>query len=175
MMSLAEALAGKEIPEDIKKDLRLVSIPYVSFDGNVSEGRLVVHSELAMEVQELFKKLFESRFPIHSIIPIAEYNWDDDASMAANNSSAFNYRLIAGTDRLSNHSFGRAIDINPVQNPYCRRDGPVMPHGAQYDVTEPGTITNEIAALFKSRGWKWGGDWESLKDWQHFEKPESKT
>lgn len=169
-MSLEEALAGKDIPDDIKKTLILVSVPFISFDGEVQEGQLVVHSSLTEEVQEIFKKLFEMRFPIQQIVPVVAYGWDDDVSMAANNTSAFNYRLIFGTDRLSNHSYGRAIDINPVQNPYTQRDGVVVPTGAQYDLSQRGTVTAEIAALFKSYGWEWGGDWQEQKDWQHFEK-----
>jgi len=169
-MSLDEALAGKDIPDDIRKTLTLVSVPFFSFGGEVQEGQLVVHTDLAGEVQEIFKKLFEMRFPIQQIVPVVAYGWDDDASMAANNSSAFNYRFIALTDRLSNHAYGRAVDINPVQNPYTQSDGVVVPHGASYDLAQPGTVTVDIAALFKSYGWEWGGDWKR-KDWQHFEKP----
>ncbi len=170
-MTLEEALAGKEIPEEIREKLAIVAVPYLSFTGEVSEGHLVVHIDLASEVGEIFSTLFEKRFPIERVMPVVVYGWDDDVSMAANNSSAFNYRVIAGTDRLSNHSYGRAIDINPVQNPYMQRDGIIVPPGAQYDLAQPGTVTEDIAALFKSYGWQWGGDWQDRKDWQHFEKP----
>lgn len=170
-MSLDEALASKEIPNDIRKNLTLVDVKFFSFDKEVCEGQFVVHAEVAGEVREIFKKLLEIRFPIQRIVPVVAYEWDDDASMAANNSSAFNYRVIFGTDRLSNHSYGRAIDINPVQNPYILRNGTVMPAGARYDLTQLGTVTAEVAELFKSRGWTWGGDWTDRKDWQHFEKP----
>lgn len=170
-MTLDEALAGKEIPKDISDKLTLIAVPFLSFESEVCEGELVVHADLAEEVKEIFNTLFEKRFPIERMVPVVMYGWDDDASMAANNSSAFNYRFIAGTDRLSNHSFGRAIDINPFQNPYTQRDGKVVPDGAQYDPTQPGTVTEDIAAVFKSRGWQWGGDWQDRKDWQHFEKP----
>lgn len=171
MMSLGEALAGKEIPNEIKKELTLISVPFFSFGGEGQEGQLVVHAGIAGEVQEIFKKLAERQFPIQQIVPVVAYGWDDNASMAANNTSAFNYRAIAGTDRLSNHSYGRAIDINPVQNPYTQRDGLVVPLGACYDPAQKGTITTEVASLFKSYGWDWGGDWKERKDWQHFEKP----
>lgn len=133
-----------------------------------------MHGEVAKEVQEIFEKLLEVRFPIEQIIPVVAYGWDDDVSMAANNTSAFNYRFIFGTTRLSNHSYGRAIDINPVQNPYTQHNGIVVPHDARYDLAQPGTITTEIASLFTSYGWQWGGDWEKQKDWQHFEKPDAK-
>ncbi len=170
MTGLDEALAGKEIPEAIQKSLALVTVPYLSFEGKAGEGHVIVHRELADEVRDIFKELFEMRFPIRQIVPVSAYDWDDAASMAANNTSAFNYRFISGTNRLSNHSYGRAIDINPVQNPYVSRDGAVQPLGASYDREEPGTVTAEVADIFRSRGWEWGGDWEQIKDWQHFEK-----
>ncbi|MDZ4227436.1 MAG: M15 family metallopeptidase [Patescibacteria group bacterium] len=170
-MNLEEALAGKEIPDKIKKSITLVSVPYFSFGREVCEGQLEVHTEVAEEVRGIFTKLLEMRFPIAQIVPVAAFGWDDDASMAANNSSAFNYRVIFGTNRLSNHSFGRAIDINPVQNPYVQRGGAVVPPGAHYDPKKLGTVTPEVAALFKSYGWEWGGNWVERKDWQHFEKP----
>ncbi len=170
-MSLDEALLGKEIPGDIRKNLALISVPYLSFGGEVREGELVVHAEVAEEVSAIFRKLLHMRFPIEQITPVVAYGWDDDASMAANNSSAFNYRVIFGTDRLSNHSYGRAIDINPVWNPYVQRDGAIVPQGAEYAPPVPGTVTRGIADLFKSYGWNWGGDWNDRKDWQHFEKP----
>ncbi len=168
-LSLDEALAGKEIPDEIRNALTLVDIPYISFAGETCQGQLVVHAKVAEEVQQLFRRLSETRFPIARIIPIVAYGWDDDASMAANNTSAFNYRRVHGTDRLSNHSYGSAIDINPALNPYTRSDGEVVPPGAIYDRERPGTITPAIASLFKAYGWEWGGDW-LRKDWQHFQK-----
>lgn len=170
-MTLNEALAGKEIPDEIKKDLMLIDVPFISFDGEVRAGQLVVHRDLAEEAIVVFKKLTDLHFPIEQVIPVVAFGWDDDTSMRANNTSGFNYRIIYGTDRLSNHSYGRALDINPMQNPYVRRDGSVVPEGARYATTQSGTITTEIAALFKSFGWSWGGDWTDRKDWQHFEKP----
>lgn len=170
-MTLDEALAGKEIPSEIKNNLALIAVPYFSFSREVREGQLVVHTEVAQEVQEIFKKLLEIQFPIKQIVPVVAYDWDDDRSMADNNTSAFNYRLIFGTDRLSNHSYGRAVDINPVQNPYLQRDGKIVPPGARYDLAQPGTITADVVGLFTSYGWQWGGNWQEQKDYQHFEKP----
>lgn len=169
-MTLEQALAGKEIPAEIKSTLTLLNVLYVSFDGLIHEGQLVVHHKVSDELREIFGKLLTLGFPIEKVIPVANYGWDDDASMADNNSSAFNYRLIYGTNRLSNHSYGLAVDINPALNPYTRRDGTIAPPGATYNVSVPGTLTPEIVALFKSYGWEWGGDWER-KDWQHFQKP----
>jgi peptidoglycan L-alanyl-D-glutamate endopeptidase CwlK len=169
-ITLEIALIGKDIPQEIKDNLAIVNASYLSFDGLFHVGQLVVHKGVAQEVEEIFNQLAEMRFPIGHVIPVGKYDWDDDISMAENNSSAFNYRFIQGTERLSNHSFGLAIDINPVQNPYVRSDGSTIPEGSTYDLTQPGTITPEIAKVFQSFGWKWGGDWNP-KDWQHFEKP----
>lgn len=174
MMSREEALVGKEIPEEIKKQMTLIDVHYLSFDGEIRDGQLVVHREVFTEVQELFQRLLETKFPIQRIVPVVVYGWNDAVSMATNNTSAFNYRVISGTNRLSNHSYGRAIDINPVQNPCVQKNGSTVPSGARYDVAVPGTITEDIAALFISRGWIWGGNWTEPKDWQHFEKPVGK-
>lgn len=168
-----EALAGKEIRNEIRDVLALIEVPYISFDGEIHKGQLVVHTDVAEEVRQIFDALLERRFPIARVIPIVAYGWDDDASMAANNTSAFNYRLIRGTNRLSNHSYGRAIDINPALNPYTQYDGEVVPRGARYDAARPGTVTDDIALLFKSHGWEWGGEWSPHKDWQHFQKQDS--
>lgn len=168
-LSLDAALAGKDIPNEIRNTLALVEVPYISFEKEIRRGQLIVHSEVAEEVQNIFVQLLESRFPIARIIPIVAYGWDDAASMSANNTSAFNYRVIHGTNRLSNHSYGLAIDINPALNPYTQSDGVVVPLGARYDPQKPGTITTDTALLFKAYGWEWGGDW-TRKDWQHFQK-----
>ena len=169
ILNLDAALAGKDIPSEIKKALALVEVPYLSFEREVRRGQLVVHSAIAGEVRHIFMQLFERRFPIARIVPIVVYGWDDAVSMSANNTSAFNYRFIHGTHRLSNHSYGLAIDINPALNPYTQSDGVVVPSGARYDPQEPGTITKDIASLFKAQSWEWGGDW-TRKDWQHFQR-----
>jgi peptidoglycan L-alanyl-D-glutamate endopeptidase CwlK len=170
-MTLEEALAGKEIPREIRESLTIVTVPYFSFAEMKGEGQLVIHQDLASGVEEIFGKLFVMQFPIQKMLPITAYGWDDEASMADNNTSAFNYRVIAGTSQLSHHATGRAIDVNPVQNPYVGVDGDVSPRGAVYDPSVRGTVTDDIVALFKSYGWAWGGDWGDRKDWQHFQKP----
>jgi hypothetical protein len=170
-MTLEEALQGKEIPEEIRNTVTLVTVPYFSFEGTEEEGQLVIHKDLAEEAESIFRKLFEMHFPIHHITPVVLYGWNDAIAMAANNTSAFNYRVIAGTNRLSHHATGRAIDINPVQNPYVGVDGAVAPASATYDLTRDGTVTSDIVSIFKSYGWEWGGDWTDRKDWQHFQKP----
>lgn len=168
-LSLSDALAGKEIPEGIKNVLTIVKVAYYSFDTFIHQGQLVVHTAIANEIKFLFKKLLEMRFPIKCAIPIVAYDWNDDVSMAANNTSSFNYRFIHGTGGLSIHSYGLAIDINPALNPYIKNNGEIAPLGASYNPKISGTITPRIAALFKLYGWKWGGDWEP-EDWQHFQK-----
>ena len=120
-----------------------------------------------------FKKLREIKFPINKIIPVVAYNWSDEKSMEDNNTHAFNYRTILGTTKLSNHSFGRAVDINPQQNPYIV-DNKVFPNGAVRNLNAPGTFAegNDAVKIFTDRDWIWGGVWENPKDWHHFEKPQ---
>ena len=168
-MTLDEALQGKEVLSEIRKSLVLIEVPYWSFDGKAETGTLVVHRDCTDDLRSICSELAIQRFPIEKMVPVCQYGWDDDASMRDNNTSAFNYRFIAGTDRLSNHAFGRAIDINPRLNPYIRGDT-IAPEGATYDPAVPGTVTDAIARLFTTRGWEWGGDWTDRKDWQHFEK-----
>ncbi len=170
-MTLSEALGWKDIPSDIRETLAIISVQYISFDARIHQGQLVLHKDICKEVEIIFQELHAMSFPIQQVVPIVAYNWDDNASMIANNSSAFNYRSIAGSAELSNHSFGLAIDINPTLNPYMQRDGIIVPEGSVYNPTRPGTVTKEIAHLFTARGFEWGGDWEDTrKDWQHFTK-----
>lgn len=170
--SLDEALRGSEVPNEIRQTLALVEVPYFSFDGTSHMGLLVVHKEIADEVKEIFVRLCEMRFPIQKIVPIVVYGWDDDASMADNNTSAFNYRKLTGSDRLSDHAYGRAIDINPLLNPYFGTDGNVLPSGGVYNSAVPGTITadGDVVTLFKQYGWSWLGEREENTDYQHFYK-----
>ncbi len=169
--TLSEALSGKKIPKEIEENLRLVRVEYYSFDNKLHEGQLVIHKELVNDIKWIFEKLKEKKFPIDKVIPVVKYSWSDDSSMADNNTSAFNYRFVANTTRLSNHSTGRAIDINPWQNPQII-NGAALPAGAVYNPKAKGTITSKsfIVKLFKEKGWDWGGDWKTRIDYQHFEK-----
>lgn len=176
-MGRREALADNSAfpcPREILAAQVVLSVWYVSFDGRVHEGRLVVHGSVATAVQRIFKSLLRAKFPIQSVIPVADprFAWDDAKSMAANNSSGFNYRYKDGTAELSWHAYGLAIDLNPVQNPYIRGKI-VQPAGAVYDRAVPGTLTPDSlpVRLFKQHGFKWGGDWRGKKDYQHFEWP----
>lgn len=170
-LSLAEAVGNQEVPDQIKKKLDLVEVEYYSPDGKLHRGQVVIHQSLKADLVKIFQQLKEAKFPIAKMIPVSRYDFSDDKSMADNNTSAFNYRVIDGTNRLSNHALGRAVDINPLFNPFIK-NGETKPATAKYDPTVPGTITKNslIVKMFKKHGWKWGGDWRSLKDYQHFEK-----
>ena len=172
-ITLLEALREKDIPLEIQTALALLSLSYISFDGEEHTGQLVVHERVADDIEKIFTALHEAAFPIDKIIPVAIYDWDDEDSMQDNNTSAFNYRAILGKMKLSNHALGLAIDINPRINPSVSQDGLVQPSGAVYDIFRAGSVVegSEVVKLFRSYGWKWGGDWNDPKDWQHFEKP----
>ncbi|AXX32096.1 hypothetical protein APASM_4731 [Actinosynnema pretiosum subsp. pretiosum] len=157
--------------------LRLVSLGFIGFDGAAHRGELVVAEAVAGDVVEVFRELYEARFPVERVETVEKHGADDDASMAANNTSAFNCRPITGGTAWSNHSYGRAIDLNPVQNPYVSASGAVHPpSGAPYvdrTVRAPGLIVagDVVVTAFESRGWTWGGRWQTPLDYQHFELP----
>lgn len=148
-------------PEEIILFQKVIVVMYYSLDGLIHQGQIVIHEELVEDIRFVFKVILEEKFPITSVIPIADpkFHWDDELSMQANNSSGFNYRTIARSDKLSNHALGRAVDINPRLNPYTRGDF-IQPKNAIYDIKKQGTIARDsvIVSCFKERGWTWGGD-----------------
>ena len=156
-----------------RRDLRLLRMPYVGFDGDVHRGRMVVHERSAQKVLGIFEQIYEGGFRIRRMRLIEAYDGSDTRSMRANNTSAFNCRTVAGTSRWSEHAYGKAIDINPVQNPYVN-GGTVQPAaGREYldradvrkgMVVRPGVVVRS----FRAADWGWGGDWSSSKDYQHF-------
>jgi hypothetical protein len=165
-LTLPEALGKNDFPPRVLKDQRLVTVRYYGFDGKLHQGQLVVHRDLEGEVREIFEEIRKSRFPLAKVVPIVRYGWSDDRSVADNNTSGFNYRRVEGTRVLSRHATGRAIDLNPLQNPY-------VGHSSEpYRPEVRGTFTREspVVKAFLRRGWKWGGLWKR-KDYQHFEKP----
>lgn len=166
-----EAIAGLSIPQTTLENLRIVDVYYYGFDEKLHKGQLVVHKDVVLDIIEIFEFIRESRFPVEKVIPISKYDWSDEKSMKDNNTSAFNYRFISGSRVISNHAAGLAIDINPRQNPYIK-NGSSLPSDCIYDTTKAGTISSssQLVKEFKQRGWSWGGDWKSLKDYQHFEK-----
>jgi hypothetical protein len=154
-------------------DLRLLSISHWGYDGKVRTGRLVIASDHVGTISSVFEALYAARFPIERMEPVEAYGGDDDASMAANNTSAFNCRQVTGGSSFSEHSYGRAIDINPLVNPYVRGSTVLPPGGARYadrSLDAPGMIHSgdEVVSAFAAEGWAWGGNWSSLKDYQHF-------
>lgn len=157
------------------EDLRIVTMTYWGFDDRPHLGRLMVHEDVARDVAHVFGDLYRDRFPIRRMELIERYDADDDASMAADNTSAFNCRPITGTtDRFSIHSYGKAIDVNTIENPYVKGDLVLPTAGSAYlDRTDvrPGMVVagDEVVRAFAARGFTWGGDYTSLKDYQHFE------
>jgi len=166
-----DAIKGIEIPESIIKQLTLIDVEYYSFDDKLHKGQLVVNKEASKDIKEIFEFIKTSRFPIAKVIPAVKYNWDDEASMNDNNTLVFNYRKVKGFKVLSPHSYGLAIDINPIQNPHIK--GKVFqPVTGKYDHNLKGTILRDskLVQEFVKRGWQWGGSWRSSQDYQHFEK-----
>ena len=171
LLRLEEALAGTGAPSSLVGRLCLLDICYVAFDGRRHQGQIVVHETVRQDVLEIFELMEKVEFPIARVIPVVQYRWSDDASMAANNSSAFNYRFVAGTKRLSAHAMGLAVDINPLLNPVIYEDGRIAPAGAHYLPERPGVLSAECPVVqeFQRRGWLWGGAFQSFKDYHHFE------
>lgn len=152
--------------------LAYLTVDHVTFDGGTRRGELVVARALAPRAIELFRRLYMLGFPIRQMTLVDDYDASDDRSMSADNTSAFNFRLIAGTDLLSQHALGRAIDINPVENPWRRPDKLLPIEGEAYaDRTNvrPGMIVRPgpVVALFDEQGWEWGGDWRHAFDDHH--------
>jgi len=176
-ITLTEALKKYALPK-FKENQKLIEVLYYSFDGKIHKGQLVIDKRLAQDMREIFRLVLENKFPIGSVIPISsdrffkDGKWnEDDQSMMANNTSAFNYRTATASKKLSKHAYGFAIDINPVQNPYIKGKI-VLPPNAVYDENVPGTLGSNslVVKSFIRLGWTWGGNWKSLKDYQHFEK-----
>ncbi len=157
-------------------DLSYLTITYIGYDDAVHTGNMVIDKTLADDALDIFKELYAEGFPIEKIRLACEYGGSDELSMEDNNTSCFNDRPIEGTNTVSNHALGRAIDINPLINPYIKGDTLLPVTAGQYldrGLNEKGIITADgiCVRIFKSHGWEWGGDWNSLKDYQHFEKP----
>jgi poly-gamma-glutamate synthesis protein (capsule biosynthesis protein) len=154
-------------------DLRLLRVDHWGFDCRVHRGELVVHCDQARRVLRVMERLFRLRYPIRQMRLVDHYRADDDRSMAANNTSAFNCRRVAGTSRWSEHAYGRAIDLNPVQNPYVAGGHVSPPAGRGYADRvrrAPGMIHagDAVVRAFAAAGWRWGGAWHGARDYQHF-------
>lgn len=163
------------------EDLSYCSLLYNDFNGETQSGEMICNTSIAMDVMEIFYELYTSGYQIESIRLVDDFDGDDTASMLANNTSCFNYRVVEGSKRLSNHAYGLAIDLNPFYNPYItyNKDGStnISPEGSEVYADRTNSFPykideNDLAyKLFKEHGFKWGGDWNSVKDYQHFEKP----
>jgi hypothetical protein len=154
-------------------DLRLLRVTHLGIDGRPRTGELVVHRTQAANVVEVFRRLYAARFPVQRMVTVDRYGADDDASMAANNTSAYNCRTTTGGSAWSEHAYGTALDINPVQNPYVRGTTVEPAAGRGFlDRTDvrPGMVTSGdvVVRAFAAAGWGWGGDFRTLKDYQHF-------
>jgi hypothetical protein len=153
--------------------LRRLDVSYWGFDGRRRIGSIVVRSTAARGLLSVFRKLYAARFPMRRVRPVEAYKGSDDASMAADNTSGFNCRFVAGTRRWSQHAYGLAIDLNPVENPYVHGGLVEPPAGRRYldrSRRRPGMVVSGdvVVRAFASIGWRWGGYWTSAKDYQHF-------
>jgi hypothetical protein len=162
--------AGCPVP---LRNLRLVRLTYFGFDRDAHRGRLIVHRTWADEVVSVFRRVYRARFPIRRVRPVDRYDGNDRASMRHDNTSAFNCRYVAGTTRWSQHAYGRAIDIDPVENPFVDGSHVSPRRGEPFADRTPirwGMIAERdvVWRAFHRIGWRWGGTWRSARDYQHF-------
>jgi len=155
------------------RDLRLLRLRYVRFDGTIADGRLIVHRDVARDIVSVFRGLYAARFPIRRMVLIDAYGASDFRSIEADNTSAFNCRFVDGTTRWSEHAYGRALDINPIENPYVSGGRTSHPASVPYldrSRRRSGMAIegNVLVRAFDTVGWGWGGRWASVKDYQHF-------
>lgn len=157
-----------------REELRYVRVLHTGFDGEAHIGELVVNQAIADEIVDIFYGLYQNSYPIEKMLLIDEYDGDDELSMEDNNTSCFNFRPVSGTSSLSRHAYGMAIDINPLYNPYVTASG-YQPSNAVDYLDRSADIPYKIDEddlcyqLFTKYGFTWGGSWNSVKDYQHFE------
>ncbi len=170
----------KECPVHVN-DLRLVQLTHWDFDDKQSTGKLIVHKDIAHEVVEIFHQLYTQKYPIRQMKLMHEFSGDDFESIEADNTSAFNCRYVENTRRWSKHALGKAIDINPLENPYISRKGKIY-HKESYSFRKRIHKNNSLkdkamllknddaTSTFAKFGWRWGGNLKTIKDYQHFAK-----
>ena len=180
--SIFARIEGKSFKENCttpREDLRYLKVLHYNKEGEELEGELICHKDIADDLLAIFRELHRAKYPIERMVLIDEFDADDEASMRANNTSAFNFRPASGMRRLSKHSTGMAIDINPLYNPLVKhREGrtQVYPSTATPYIDRTRDFPYKIVKgdlcyrLFKQHGFSWGGDWRRSKDYQHFEK-----
>ncbi len=175
--SIFQVMKGKSYPEGCtirRTDLRYLTVLHVDAAGKVHRGELVCNKAIAQDLLAIFKELYQAQYPIERIRLIDHYDADDERSMQANNTSCFCYRVVNGSRHLSKHAQGLAIDINPLYNP-CVKGKDVQPKAGRRYANRSQSFTYKIERgdllwrLFTQHGFRWGGAWRSLKDWQHFE------
>ncbi len=155
-------------------DLRLVTARHWGFDGRVHAGRLVVHRDVASDVAAVLRRLYAARFPIRRMVQVDAYGASDFRSIEADNTSAFNCRYVEGTTRWSEHAYGRAIDLNPIENPYVSSGGTTSHRASRSYLRRapyrPGMAVDGgvVVRAFDAVGWGWGGRFAGIKDYQHF-------
>ena len=161
--------------------LRYITLKYIGFDGKEHTGELIVNKSIANSIVNIFKELYNIKYPIHKMELVSNYYGSDFASIEADNTSAFNCRFVDGTRKWSNHTYGKAIDINPIENPYVSKSGHTS-HKKSYPFvarvrknSSPAykamLLKNDKAVkIFKKHGFRWGGEWRCCKDYQHFDK-----
>ena len=163
------------------KDLRYLRVKHTDFNGNEKMGEIIVHKNVAQEVTQIFKDLYKIGYSVKKMRLVSDYKGSDWQSIEADNTSAFNCRSATGSKKWSKHSYGKAIDINPIENPYISRSGRISHKASlQYRkrVHRSSTYADKAVLLksdkatkiFEKYGWKWGGDWPVVKDYQHFSK-----
>ncbi len=182
---IKERITGISYPEEgctvPYEDLNYVGILYVDFDGNVQDGELICNKAIAQDMVEIFYELYRNDYRLERVRLVDEYGGDDTRSMEDNNTSCFNYRVVDGTSTLSKHALGCAVDINPFYNPYVvyNRNGSgetyISPKGSEIYADRSRDFPYKIDEndlcyrLFTERGFTWGGNWNSTKDYQHFQ------
>lgn len=163
------------------EDLRYLRLTHLDFKGQDKVGELVVHKDVSVEVTGIFRDLYDIDYPIKKMKLVSDYKANDWQSIEADNTSAFNCRSATGSKKWSKHSYGKAIDINPIENPYIARNGRISHkaslvyrkrvHKTSTYVDKAVLVKGDKAIqIFKKYGWKWGGDWLRVKDYQHFSK-----
>ncbi len=170
MLASGSWQAGCPVPIS---DLRTLAISYWNFDGQQQSGKLMVHADVAEDVIEVFTALYDARFPIRRMSLVDVFQANDEASMEADNTSAFNCRRVSGSDRWSQHAFGTAIDLNPMENPAVDQEKvePVKAEtNADRNVDAVGMIQphDDVVQAFSMIGWTWGGTWSRPIDYMHF-------
>ncbi len=179
-------MKGKSYPEGCPvplSDLRYLRLSHWNAEGKTVTGELVCHKDIARDLLDIFRELWKMGYRIERMRLIDEYGAKDEASMEANNTSSFNFRYVTGTKVISKHGYGKAIDINPLYNPCVstrkgvKRIEPASGKKYAYNRSEAKDeryqrykLPRKVINLFKAHGFKWGGDWKTVKDYQHFEK-----